>query len=268
MIKHNLTEENYFLDKEHLNCSTLKIYNECESKALAISKGQFTQDFSDSDAILIGKYVDAAIEGTLEEFIENNPKIYSRGKKENGLRKPFEEANEMINKIKNDKFANIMLSGDKQTIYVGEIAGVKVKCKIDNIDHEKGLFTDLKTARDIFETQYNADTKQRETFVQFRGYLIQLAFYREIIRQNTGKNYHAGIIAYDKTKNMAGLALIVQDYELDPYYDEVLRLLEKHKEALVKEKPHRCERCDYCNATRSHSLNFNSLADYLEFAGV
>ena len=61
-----LTNENYFLDKEYLNNSTLKVYSECSSKALAISKGQFIQDLSEKEAIQIGSYVDAAIEGTLE----------------------------------------------------------------------------------------------------------------------------------------------------------------------------------------------------------
>ena len=74
-----LTNENYFLDKEYLNNSTLKVYSECSSKALAISKGQFIQDLSEKEAIQIGSYVDAAIEGTLEEFIKNNPKVYIRG---------------------------------------------------------------------------------------------------------------------------------------------------------------------------------------------
>ena len=264
LIPHNLTEENYFLDKTYLNCSTLKTYGECSSKALSISKGEYTQDFSDNDAILVGKYVDAAVEGTLEEFLENNPKVYSYGKKEKGLRKPFEDANIMIEKLKNDKYANILLEGDKQTIYVGEIAGIKVKCKIDNINHETEFFSDFKTARDIFETQYNPLTKERETFIQFRGYLLQLAFYREIIRQNTGKLYNASIQAYDKTKDIRGLALVFQPHELEDAYMEVLELLERHKQAL-EGNHHRCEKCDYCNSTRLNSLNFNSFAEYLEF---
>lgn len=264
LIPHNLTEENYFLDKTYMNCSTLKTYRECSSKALSISKGEYTQDFSDNDAILVGKYVDAAIEGTLEEFIENNPKIYSYGKKEKGLRKSFEDANIMIKKIQMDKTANILLTGDKQTIYVGEIAGIKVKCKIDNINHENEFFSDFKTARDIFEVQYNPETKERETFIQFRGYLLQLAFYREIIRQNTGKLYNAGIVSYDKTKDLRGLSLLVQPDELEEPYEEILRLLEKHKKALDGDHK-RCEKCDYCNSTRLNSLAFNSLAEYLEF---
>ncbi len=153
LMPHNLTEENYFLDKTYLNCSTLKTYRECSSKALSISKGEYTQDFSDNDAILVGKYVDAAVEGTLEEFLENNPKVYSYGKKEKGLRKPFEDANIMIEKLKNDKYANILLEGDKQTIYVGEIAGIKVKCKIDNISHEKAVaLKSLPVVKTISET--------------------------------------------------------------------------------------------------------------------
>ena len=82
-----LTNENYFLDKEYLNNSTLKVYSECSAKALAMSKGEFIQDLSDKEAIQVGSYVDSAIEGTLKEFIEKNLQIYVRGKKENGLKK-------------------------------------------------------------------------------------------------------------------------------------------------------------------------------------
>lgn len=259
-----LTNENYFLDKKYLNNSTLKVYSECSSKALAMSKGQFIQDLSEKEAIQVGSYVDSAIEGTLEEFIEKNPQIYVRGKKENGLKKSFEEANKMIEKINNDKFAKILLTGEKQTIFTGEIEGIKVKCKIDNINFNKNFFTDLKTCRDIFETYYDVEKKERVSFIEARGYLIQLAFYREIIRQNIGKEFIACIVAYDKTENIRGLTIQFTKEEIDLAYEEVLELIKKHKKALEGEH-HRCEKCDYCNSTRDTSLNFSSYNDFLMF---
>ena len=259
-----LTNENYFLDKEYLNNSTLKIYSECSSKALAMSKGQFIQDLSEKEAIQIGSYVDAAIEGTLKEFIEKNPQIYVRGKKENGLKKVFEEANAMIEKINKDKFAKILLTGEKQKIFTGEIESVKVKCKIDNINFNKKFFTDLKTCRDIFETMYDVEKKERVSFIESRGYLIQLAFYREIIRQNTGEKFIACLVAYDKTESQRGLTIQFTEEEIDNAYLEVLELIRKHKAAL-EGNTHRCEKCTYCNSTRETSLNFKSFSDFLMF---
>lgn len=261
-----LTNENYFSDKEYLNNSTLKVYSECSSKALAMAKGEFVQDLSDKEAILVGSYVDSAIEGTLEYFIEKNPQIFVRGKKENGLKKVFEESNLMIEKIKNDKNAQILLKGEKQKIFVGEIEGIKVKCKIDNYNANAKIpyFTDLKTCKDIFETVWNPLLKEKESFIKSRGYLVQLALYREIIRQNTDMLFKGCIVAFDKTENQRGLCIIFTDEDLDLAYSEVLELIRKHKEAL-KGNHKRCERCDYCNSTRESSLFFNSYEDFMMF---
>ena len=258
-----LTNENYFQDKTHLNNSTLKIYSECSSKALAISKGEYQQEFS-STALLVGSYVDSAIEGTLEQFKNENLEIYKYKNPEKGLKSEFVEADKMIEKINQDKFAKILLTGEKQRIFTGEIEGIKVKCKVDNINFNKKFFTDLKTCRDIFETQWNPETKERESFIQFRGYLLQLAFYREIIRQNTGEEFIACIVAYDKTDNLRGLTIQFTKEEIDNAYIEVLELIRQHKEAL-EGNVHRCEKCDYCNSTRKTSLNFSSFNDFLMF---
>lgn len=258
-----LTNENYFKDKTHLNNSTLKIYSECSAKALAISKGEYEQEFT-STALLVGSYVDSAIEGTLEQFKNENLEIYKYKNPKNGLKSDFLESDVMIEKINQDKFAKILLTGEKQRIFTGEIEGIKVKCKVDNINFNKKFFTDLKTCKDIFETKYNYETKELESFIQFRGYLLQLAFYREIIRQNTGEEFIACIVAYDKTDNLRGLTIQFTKEEIDNAYIEVLELIKKHKEAL-KGNTHRCEKCDYCNSTRKTSLNFSSFNDFLMF---
>ena len=259
-----LTNENYFDDKEFLNHSTLKLYKECSSKALFTAKGEYKQDFSNNEAILVGSYVDSAIEGTLEEFLERNTQCYLRGKKENGLKKAFEDAKGMIDKINGDSKGRKLLTGDKQIILTGEIEGIKVKCKIDNINFKHKFFTDFKTCRDIYETTWDAEQKQRVSFIESRGYLTQLAFYREIIRQNIGEEFIACIVAYDKTENIKGLSLQFAKEEIDDAYLDVLELIKQHKKALEGEHK-RCEKCDYCNSTRKDSLSFTSYQDFLMF---
>ena len=261
-----LTNDNYFEDKEFLNHSTLKLYKECSSKALFTAKGEYKQDFSENEAILVGTYVDSAIEGTLEDFLNRNPQVFLRGKRENGLKKAFEDAKIMIDKINKDTIGRKLLTGEKQVILTGEIEGIKVKCKIDNINFKHKFFTDFKTCRDIFETTYDVEQKQRVSFIESRGYLTQLAFYREIIRQNTNEEFIACIVAYDKTENTKGLSLQFAKEEIDNAFEDVKELLKQHKKALEGEV-HRCERCDYCNSTRTNSLSFTSYQDFLEFIG-
>lgn len=262
-----LNNDNYYVDKEYMNFSTLKIYGECDSKALATSKGTYSQNFS-SIALQVGSYVDAAIEGTLEEFILHNQSIYKRGNPDNGLKKEFIDADKMIEKILNDKFAKATLKGDKQTILIGEIEGLKVKCKIDNINHEKEFFTDLKTCRDIYETMYNVETRKREHFIQNRKYIHQLAYYREIIRQNYDKEYLAWICAYDKTKDLRGLVVNISSEDLDEALEEIKAMIRKHKRIIETGKAERCEKCDYCNSTRKESRVFKDYNDLLFELGL
>lgn len=262
-----LNNDNYYEDKEYLNFSTLKIYRECHSKAFAVSKGEYTQEFN-SKAIQVGSYVDSAIEGTLEEFVNNNLDIYKYNNPEKGLKAEFKEADKMIEKINNDKFATSILTGDKQTILTGEIKGIKVKCKIDNINHEKKFFTDLKTCRDIYEVSYNPEKKMKEHFIDTRLYRHQLAFYQEIIRQNYGEEYMAWICAYDKTKDLRGLVVRIDQSALNDAMEEIKYLMSIHKNSIKNKEAERCEKCDYCNSTRKESRVFKKYSDLLFELGL
>lgn len=67
-----LNRDNYFEKDEFMSVSAWKRYNKCEYAG--------TIPFDDSNkstALLIGSYVDAYVEGTLTEFVKNNPDVFS-----------------------------------------------------------------------------------------------------------------------------------------------------------------------------------------------
>lgn len=79
-----VTKDNYFDVETNLNfvdCSTYKNFEgtpgikACECKALAIAKGEYKRPMT--DALMVGSYVDAFFDGTLGEFKEKNPQIFT-----------------------------------------------------------------------------------------------------------------------------------------------------------------------------------------------
>lgn len=67
-----LTNETYFETDDHMSVSQWKKFDRCEYDA--------TLPFDDSTknpALLIGQYVDAYVEGTMDEFIKDNPELFT-----------------------------------------------------------------------------------------------------------------------------------------------------------------------------------------------
>ncbi len=254
----SLTVDNYFEDTDYVNFSKLKLYDECQAKAWHSLHGEYKEK-KESIALLVGSYVDAAIEGTLEEFKQKNLEIYKYKNTEKGLKNDFLDADKIINKINKDKYAKHFLTGEKQKIYTGVINGIPVKCKIDNINLEKGFITDLKTTRDIYYSEWNQKNKKREHFIQKFKYIHQLAFYREIVKQNTGKTLTTWIVAFDKTDNLKGCVWHIEPSFLDEAYDEILEWIELYH----NDHKDRCEKCDYCLSTTKNSRLFKSYSEFL-----
>ena len=69
-----VTNENYFEDDEYMSVSAFKKFRRCELDG-TIPFG------ASSDAMLIGSYVDAFIEGTLDKFKEEHPEILRQERK-------------------------------------------------------------------------------------------------------------------------------------------------------------------------------------------
>ena len=131
-----LTSENYFsaeANQEYLSVSQYKDFvgtlgkPACEEMALAKLAGDWETE--KSTALLVGSYVDAHFEGTLDIFKAKNPELF---KKDGGLKSDYIRAEEIINRVERDEYFMKFMSGKKQVIMTADLFGAKWKIKIDS----------------------------------------------------------------------------------------------------------------------------------------
>lgn len=247
MIPHNLTSENYFSaenNMKYMSCSQFKSFLSCEASALAELRGEYTREVTDS--LLVGSYVDAHFEGTLDIFKAKHPEIFTQ---KGELKSQYRQAEYMIQRAERDKLFMQYMSGDKQVIMAGEIAGVPFKIKVDSL--HKNAIVDLKTVKD-FEPLWNAEKGARQHFINYWSYDLQGAIYREIVRQNTGEKFPFFISAITKEKPEPDLDVLwVPDEDLDIALSDVESLAPRFQ--LIKDgklEPQRCGKCAYCRFTK------------------
>ena len=122
-----LNNENYYsqeANQEYMSVSQYKAFMNCEAAAMASISGRYERPTT--RALLVGSFVDRYFEGTLDEFMKENPVLYTR---KHELRAEFKRANQIIEAVKTDpKFMDAM-SGEKQRIFTFELFGVKWKAK-------------------------------------------------------------------------------------------------------------------------------------------
>lgn len=242
-----LTAENYFSQEanvRYMSCSQFKSFCECEERTLADIAEDYRRD--SSTALLVGSYVDAHFEGTLDIFKAQHPEIFKR---DGSLKSDYEQAERIIQRVESsEKFMKYM-SGEKQVIMTGEIAGVPYKIKIDSYHPDKAI-VDLKVIRD-FEKLWNDKEKCRQSFIRYWGYDTQGAIYQEIVRQNTGKQLPFFIAAATKEKHTDHEIFSVPQEWLDEKIEKV-KELSPHFARLKtgEETPTRCEKCDWCKDTK------------------
>lgn len=242
-----LTSDNYFSQENELlymGSSQFKNFHKCEASALAELRGEYKRDVT--DALLVGSYVDAHFEGTLDIFKAQHPEIF---KKDGELKVQYKQAEKMIQRAERSELFMQFMSGEKQVIMTGEIAGVPFKIKIDSYVPGKCI-NDLKTIKD-FQLIWNPEKKQRQHFINYWGYDIQGAIYREIVRQNTGKTLPFFISAVTKEAEPDLDVLWVPDDDLDSALEVVTSLAPRFQKLKSGElEPQRCGHCDYCRFTK------------------
>jgi hypothetical protein len=226
---------------EYMSVSQYKGFQRCEARQLAILKGKWKEQ-QKTTALLVGSYVDAYFEGTLESFMKKNPEIFTRGGK---LKSDYEQANEIIKRIEKDKCFMKFMSGEKQVIKTGELFGVPFKIKMDSYFPGEKI-VDLKIVKD-FEPMY-VEGRGRVSFIEAWGYDIQGTVYQAI----EGDILPFYIAAATKEKDGPDIDIFeVEQSEMDI----CLELMEDNvkRYALIKAgfiPPERCGKCDYCKATK------------------
>ena len=248
-----LNNENYYEDKSYCSASQYKDFygsagrKGCEARALAKYKGEWEDE--ETDALLIGSYIDSMFEGeeSFKKFKEEHPDIFL---KSGELKAQFRHANVMIDRILRDKFFLSTLSGEKQKIVTGEIGGVLFKGKIDSYLPNTAI-VDLKTCQAIKKTDYSTEARDRLNWIDFWGYDYQLAIYQELIRQAIGKKLPCYISAVSKEKFPGIRVMQIEQWKMDNALEEIKKNAQ-HIQDLKdgKIEPIRCEECDYCKTTR------------------
>lgn len=258
-----ITNENYFSPENNLKymgSSQFKSFIKCEYAALAEIKDEYIHPVTDS--LLIGSYVDAHFEGTLDIFKSQNPAIFTQ---KGTLKSQYQHADYIINRIERDELFMQYMSGEKQKIFTGEIAGVPFKIKVDS--YHEGAIVDLKCMKN-FESVWNEERHIKEHFIDAWGYTIQGAIYREIVRQNTGKILPFYLAVATKEKPEPDLKLYwIPDSTLDEMLSEVISFaprFEKIKRGEIQ--PQRCEKCAWCKHTKvlSEPINYKDECEVYE----
>ena len=254
-----LTEENYYspeANKEYLSVSQYKDFCgtigrlACEEQAMAKLEGKWEQERTVS--LMVGSYVDSYFEGTLHDFKEKNPEIFTKSGK---LKSEYQKAEEIIDRIKRDTLFMWFMSGEKQRIFTSEMFGGKWKVKLDSYLPGK-MIVDLKIMKSLREAHYTKDYGMMD-FISYWGYDIQGAVYQKIVEINTGKKLPVKIAAASKEEYPDIEVIQIEQSLMDAALAEVEQNVPKILALKAGEiEPLRCELCDYCRHTRvlTHSI--------------
>lgn len=242
-----LNNNNYYsqeMSLKYMSCSQWKSFHECEEKAIAEIAGEYVRPMT--DALLVGSYIDSWYEGTLDDFKKLHPDIFT---KKGELKAQYRQAEYIIDRTSRDKMFAKYMSGDKQAIMTGSIAGVPFKIKMDSY-HDGKAIVDLKIVRD-FKRVWDEERSEKVTFVEYWGYDIQGAVYQEIVRQNTGQRLPFYIAAATKESEPDIQLISIPQERLDDCLTLVKALAPRYQ-SLKKGAlgPARCGKCEWCKRTK------------------
>ena len=271
-----VTAENYYspeMNMAYMGSTQFKAFEKCEAAALAELKGEYHPP--SSTALLVGGYIDAWFSGELPLYQAQHPEIFKR---DGTLKAEYLRATEVVVRMQSDELYMLLMSGRKQVIRTGEIAGVPFKIKIDSLldgDTCKaivqrfpntaaalgfcdGAIVDQKAMKDMADV-WSAEDHCKIPFIEFYGYDIQGAIYQAI-----EGNMLPFVLAVGTKEESPDLeALYIADEDLAAKLAEVEDRAPRYQ--AIKEgriQPTRCEHCDYCKATKHLTaiLNYKELA--------
>ena len=123
-------------------------------------------------------------------------------------------------------------------IVTGEIGGAMWKGKIDCLNLEEKYFVDIKTTKDMHEKKWDERLNRKANFIERFGYVLQMAVYCELLRQQYDKNFLPLIAAVSKqTPSEAKLITLSEEkmiYELEELKENIehivrVKMVRKHQ---------------------------------------
>lgn len=269
-----VTRENYFspeIQMAYMSASQFKDFSRCEAAALARLRGELPEQ--ETTALLVGSYVDAVFAEEIDVFRESHPAMFRR---DGTLKADFLRAEEIVERMQGDLLYTALMSGEKQVIRTGEIAGVPFKIKIDSLlDGDTcrviarlfpgarralgfcdGAIVDQKVMKDT-EDVWDPETHTRISFAAAWGYDIQGAIYQAV----EGNMLPFVLAVGTKQSPPALKAVYIPDQDLAAKLAEVEDRAPRYQ--AIKEgriPPDRCGKCAYCRAARK----LDRIIDYRE----
>lgn len=244
-----LNNDTYYSREANLafwSASQVKAFLKCEASALAEIRGLYEP--KDTTALLVGGFIDAYVDGlqSFARFNEAHPEIYKR---DGTLKAEFSKARAMIDRMEHDPVFMEYLSGEKQTIWTGEIAGLPFKAKLD-VYEEGSRIVDLKTVKDLDPVYVPG--QGRLAYYDAWNWPLQLAIYQELVRQNTGERLPAYLAVVTKedppTLDLVEIPQWRIDAELE-FLESIMPRLDAIKTGIIE--PERCEHCAWCRETKT-----------------
>lgn len=259
-----LTPENYYsvdTDWDYMSFSRFKDFCMCEAAALAQLKGEWAPK-RDETPLLVGNYVHSYFESpeAHQQFVKahKSKMISSRGKTAGSLKKDYKSADTMIKALEDDELFNYVYrpgEDGKEVIVTGELGGHLWKGKIDSLNLAEGYFCDLKTVDDIHKKHWLTDDRVWGTFISDRGYYMQLAIYRELIKQTFGQDCVPYMFAVSKQAIPDKMAIDFADEADEIKLQSALQDVLDHQDHIWsvmagKVEPISCGKCEYCRARK------------------
>lgn len=270
-----VTSENYYapeINMAYMGSSQFKSFQRCEAATLAELRGEWVAPTT--PALLVGGYIDAWFSGELPVYQAQHPELFKR---DGTLKAEYLKAQDVIARMESDELYSLLMSGQKQVIRTGFIAGVPFKIKIDSLlDGDTcrkiaerfpkaraalgfcdGAIVDQKAMRDMAAV-WSEEDRCRLPFVEAWGYDTQGAIYQAV-----DGHMLPFILAVGTKEDSPDLAaLYISDEDLAAKLHEVEDLAPRYQ--AIKEgriHPTRCEHCAYCRATKRLDaiLNYKDL---------
>ena len=259
-----VTAENYFdpdIEMAYMGSTQVKNFMRCEAAELARLKGEYRPAVT--TAMLVGSYVDAHFEGSLNVFQAQHPELFKR---DGTLKSEYIKAQNIIGRMEMDDLYSLLMSGQKQVIRTGEIAGVPFKVKIDSLlDGDTcaeivrrfpetapvmglcdGAIVDHKVMRSL-EDVWDGTERAYVPFWRAWGYDVQGAIYQAV----EGHLWPFLLAVGTKEDEPDLQALHIRDEVLASKLAEIEDIVPRFQAIKEgREVPHRCECCAYCRATR------------------
>lgn len=231
-----LTQDSYYspeANQSYMSVSQFKSFRKCEAAAMAELQGEWKRP--KTTALLVGSYVDSWFEGTLDEFKEQNPEIFTKTGK---LKTDFIQAEAIIARVQRDPTFMRYMSGKKQEIRTAEMFGTLWKIKIDSYHPDK--IVDLKVMRSM-------ERIMGKSFVEHWGYDLQMAVYAAVEGRDLAT--YLAVVTKQDPPDIEVISI--------PRWRrvELLEDVEKRMPRILAVKSgavpaQRCGVCEYCRSTK------------------